>query len=333
MSIALAAGANDEHLQLPVPVGFQLTQQTVSGIEMLPPGESTDHWTRRITTQVYQGMAGPGFYDDYRARIEAVNKKDCDDTASSTINEDKVDGLPSHVWLQACRFKSPSSPPHYAFLRLVQSGRNAYVIMEELAHHPQDTETADAITVLLSAKVVHGAANDTAAPAPAHGASVAADGEILMQSIPIGFKVINQGKTLRGVEITEMIPQDDAPDNWTQKITSQVYVGMTDTSADGFKKLFVQGEKGICDHARTKDISDGMKYGHAFQVWSQTCQQDADHASESVYFKYIKGKDSSYIVRWTYRDAPTREQADAAIEYLDRVRLCDNRSPDNRCPP
>lgn len=340
MSPAWAEGA--EHLQFAPPQDFKALAQEHKGGKWVPAGESGDTWTRRISTQIYDGYVSEKFYPDYRAYIAKLSKEDCADSDSTTIHEGVIDGLQNHVWIQVCRSKDQAEPPKYDFIRFIQGHDGAYIVIEEMKYKPSDSQVEQVTDLLSSAKVVSDAGSDAASGNPyakkpeAKAATASKDdyaGELLLQSIPTGFKIGDHGKTAAGVELTEMVPKNETVDDWTQMVTTQVYFGVTNFSIEQAKANMAKIFKDNCDHTDTTVIRDGNENGYPFHVWMQTCEHDdMKQKPEITWFKYIKGKDSTYVVQRAFHNEPSKEQVVDAVKYLASVQVCDTRSKDSPCP-
>ncbi|HEX7817306.1 hypothetical protein [Dyella sp.] len=340
---AVGAGASGaEHLQLPTPDGFRIIKQDKKGVEMLPTGESADKWTRRVTTQIFGGYVSSKFYPDYRAYIEKLSKEQCADAPTTTIQEGEIEGLQNHVWIQKCIPKNEATPPDYSFLRFIQGNDGAYIVIAEVKFKPSDSQLKNVTDILESAKVVTDAKPAVDNPYAVKDApeKPAADtptesgltGENLLQGLPAGFKIANHGRSATGMELTEMVPQNETVDNWTQMVTTQVYLGVTDYF-DAYKAEMAKRFKDNCQQADVQNIRDGEENGYAFHVWMQSCHQsDVKAKPEITFFKYIQGKDSSYVVQRAFHLEPSRDQVTEAVKYLQQIRVCDSRSKESPCP-
>ena len=156
--------------------------------------------------------------------------------------------------------------------------------------------------------------------------------ENLLQSLPQGYKIdyqIQQGNML----MTEMVPQAESVKNWTEMVTTHIYLGAKNLSHEAFQAEMEKGWLAACKGGEIAPIKKGNENGYAFSMWVQTCPNNpATGKPEDTLFKAIKGNDSYYVVQKAFRFEPTNEQISRWVLYLRTVGVCDTRLANSPCP-
>lgn len=159
------------------------------------------------------------------------------------------------------------------------------------------------------------------------------EGENLLQPLPGGFKVANE-QAEGHASLTEMVPVDESVDQWTRMVTTQVYRGLSDASFFAkYKEQMKDRWSKACDVADTKPFSDSSENGYATHVWLQVCAfNDKQKKSEVTLFKFIQGRDATYVVQMAFHFQPAKAQLAESMAYLGKVTVCDTRRADSPCP-
>ncbi|BDU23251.1 hypothetical protein [Dyella sp. GSA-30] len=164
-------------------------------------------------------------------------------------------------------------------------------------------------------------------------ALAALQGENLLQPLPTGFRIANE-QTEGSASLTEMVPTNETVDQWSRMVTTQVYRGLSDASF--FSKY--QGQMKdrwakACDVADVQPFSDGSENGYVTHVWLQVCAfKDKQKKPEITLFKFIQGRDATYVVQMASHFQPTKAQLAEWMAYLGKVTVCDTRRADSPCP-
>lgn len=163
-------------------------------------------------------------------------------------------------------------------------------------------------------------------------ALAALQGENLLQPLPTGFRIANEQSEGRA-SLTEMVPANETVDQWTRMVTTQVYRGLSDASF--FAKYQAQMKdrwSKACDVADTQPFSDSNENGYATHVWLQVCAfKDKQKKPEVTLFKFIQGRDATYVVQMAFHFQPAKAQLAASMTYLSKVTVCDTRRADSPC--
>jgi hypothetical protein len=160
----------------------------------------------------------------------------------------------------------------------------------------------------------------------------ALENENLLVSLPRGFKVGYQNKSAKSL-ISEMVPQGETVENWTEMVTVQIFFNLRDVSPSQYRarieKLWAQS----CPGSTFAKVKEGIENLYPTQTWSQICPVNKQTGKpEFTWFKGVQGRDSFYLVQKAYKFAPSAEQVAAWAEFLDKVKVCDTRSPTQPCP-
>jgi hypothetical protein len=156
--------------------------------------------------------------------------------------------------------------------------------------------------------------------------------ENLLQNLPVGYKVGFQGKQ-GNIVISEMVPQAETVKNWTEMVTTQIFLGQKNATPEQFQAFMAKGWLAACKEGGVAPITKGEENGYAFSIWLQTCPlNQATGKPEKTWFKAIKGNDSFYVVQKAFRFDPSDEQVVQWMKYFRSVIVCDSRLPDRQCP-
>jgi len=158
------------------------------------------------------------------------------------------------------------------------------------------------------------------------------EGENLLQTMPPGYKIGFQTK--RGnMLITEFVPERESVDNWTEMVTTQVFLGLKRPTPSEFRQVMQKSWSESCKDAGFADVAAGNENGYGFEVWIQDCPKIAQTGKpERVWFKAIKGNDSFYLVQKAFRFLPDPDQVMRWTQYLRSIQVCDSRLADRACP-
>lgn len=156
--------------------------------------------------------------------------------------------------------------------------------------------------------------------------------ETLLQSLPLGYKIDFQARQ-GNMGITEMVPQAESVENWTEMVTTQVFFGLKSATPEQFQANMEKNWLASCKAGQSASIANGAENGYPFTLWLLSCPLNpATGKPEITWFKAIKGNDSFYVVQKAFRFEPAREQVMQSMQYLRKVSLCDTRLPDRACP-
>lgn len=159
-----------------------------------------------------------------------------------------------------------------------------------------------------------------------------APAETLLRGLPAGYRIEREqasGDTLT----SRMLPEGQTEDDWTELVTTHVFVGRKGTDPERFQLAMAVAWLGICEDGTAARVMHGRENGYAFSLWSQTCPHNpATGRPEATWTKAIEGNDSFYLVQKSFRADPTDAQVSAALAYFGAVTVCDPRLPDRQCP-
>lgn len=131
----------------------------------------------------------------------------------------------------------------------------------------------------------------------------------------------------------EMVPQAETVKDWTEMITTQVYLGMKDTTLEEFQASMAERWLAVCKGGEVASIRKGEENGYDFSIWLQDCPQNPSTGKREItWFKAIKGNDSFYVVQKAFKFDPSQDQVTQWMRYFRSVIVCDTRLADRPCP-
>lgn len=158
------------------------------------------------------------------------------------------------------------------------------------------------------------------------------ENENLVQGLPSGYKVDFQDRQGNMV-ITEMVPSSETVDNWSEMVTTQIFMGMKNATLDQFQSVMAKSWMAACKGGEAAPVSRGEENGYSFSIWVQSCPLNVSTGEpEITWFKAIRGNDSFYVVQKAFRFEPTKEQISQWMRYFRSVVVCDSRLASHPCP-
>lgn len=169
------------------------------------------------------------------------------------------------------------------------------------------------------------------AAAPVRPALAQLTNENLLVAVPSGYKVGFQDHK-PNMQMTEMVPESESVDNWTEMVTVQVFYRLKATP-DGFAKTMADGWLKDCPGSTASLIASGPENGYPAAVWLLNCSKNpATGKPEITWVKTIQGNDSFYVVQKAFKFMPSKDQIGQWMKYLRAVIACDSRLADRACP-
>lgn len=157
-------------------------------------------------------------------------------------------------------------------------------------------------------------------------------GENLLQAMPQDYKLASSGRN-GSVLTDEMIPVSEDIEQWSEMLTTQIYMGGIDPNGpEAFYQRLATAWKRACPSASGELIRTGTENGYRFAFWMQACPENPGSGRpEYTWFKAIEGNDSFYLIQKSWRYAPDPEQVKRWTRYLGTVAVCDSRIPRQSC--
>ncbi|WP_146014018.1 hypothetical protein [Trinickia dabaoshanensis] len=163
-----------------------------------------------------------------------------------------------------------------------------------------------------------------------HAAGALKD-ENLLLPVPKYYKVGYQAHH-DNFALTEMVPEGQTVENWTEMITTQIYSG-SHMTFDQYRTDMVNRWQDACDDAQSYSLSSGTENGYDYEWWLQTCQfKDDTRKPEFTWFKMIRGNDAVYVVQKAFHFQPTKEESVELSKYMKKIQVCDTRLENRACP-
>lgn len=155
--------------------------------------------------------------------------------------------------------------------------------------------------------------------------------ENLLVELPPGYKIDFQQRK-NNMLMTEMVPQGQSVNDWTEMVTVQIFFGHKATP-DQLKTNIAQGWLAACRGGSYQQLSAAPQNGYETLVWRLSCPfNPSTRRPEMTWFKAVKGNDSLYVVQKAFKFVPSDEQVATWMRFFDTVKVCDSRLPDRRCP-
>jgi hypothetical protein len=163
--------------------------------------------------------------------------------------------------------------------------------------------------------------------------ALALDDENLLVAVPKGFKV---GLTKKSDQqmITEMVPEKESVENWTEIVTVRIFYNQRDVPPAQYRARLEKSGAEACPGASFAKIKDGTENLYPMVAWTQRCPLNKQSGKpEFTWFKAVQGRDNFYEVKKAFKAEPTPKQLKAMTAFLDGAKVCDNRVPGQRCKP
>jgi hypothetical protein len=155
----------------------------------------------------------------------------------------------------------------------------------------------------------------------------ALEGENLLVALPKGYKVGFTKKSDKEM-ITEMVPEAESVENWTEMVTVQIFYGLRDVTPAQYRARIEKLWNDACPGAKSEKLRDGTENLYPTALWSLTCPLNKQSGKpEYTWFKGVQGRDSFYLVQKAYKAEPTPKQLKTWSAFLDNAKVCDSRTP------
>ncbi len=157
-------------------------------------------------------------------------------------------------------------------------------------------------------------------------------GENLLQAMPEGYKLASSGRN-GSVLTDEMIPKSEQLDQWSEMLTTQIYMGgIHQSGPKGFYQRFASAWQRACPAASGKLIESGTENGYPFAFWMQGCPENPGTGRpEYTWYKAIEGNDSFYLIQKSWRYPPAPDEIRRWTRYLGTIAVCDSRIAAQSC--
>lgn len=157
-------------------------------------------------------------------------------------------------------------------------------------------------------------------------------GENLLQPMPAGYRIAFQDRQ-GGIVTTEMVPEKESSEDWTEMLTTQLYIGLKSVTPAQFRAESRRKWLEACKEGSFHEVAESDEKGYPVAVWMLSCPHSrAPGRPEMAWFKAIRGTDAFYVVQKSFRFEPSSEQAAQWMRYLRELSVCDTRLPDRLCP-
>jgi hypothetical protein len=156
--------------------------------------------------------------------------------------------------------------------------------------------------------------------------------ENLLVVKPEGYKVGFFDKKPT-VTMTELVPQAETVDAWTEMVTVQIFLGMKNVTPAQYAKTLQEIWAKSCARATSQPVTSGIENGYPFILWLSSCPRNTlTGKPEITWFKAVQGSDSFYLVQKAFKFEPSKAQIETWMAYFKTVSVCDSRRADRACP-
>lgn len=155
--------------------------------------------------------------------------------------------------------------------------------------------------------------------------------ENLIVAIPKGYKIGHQQKAQRGV-ISEMVPEGQTVENWTEMVTVQIFFGLGHVTPASYRTNMEKLWSGACPGSSFATQKEGIENGYSTLTFRLNCPTNKQTGKpEITWMKFMQGRDSFYIVQKAFKYEPSAAEIAQWSGYLNSVGVCDSRLPDRPC--
>lgn len=159
----------------------------------------------------------------------------------------------------------------------------------------------------------------------------ALENENLLVALPSGYKVGYHKNSPAGT-ISEMVPDGETVENWTEMVTVQIFLNMRGVTPAQYRQRMQKLWGEACLGSAFSKVKEGVENGYATLTWLQKCPVNGRTGKpELTWMKAMQGRDSFYLVQKAYKFEPSAGQVSRWGGFLDSVRVCDTRLPDRPC--
>ena len=156
--------------------------------------------------------------------------------------------------------------------------------------------------------------------------------ETLLLRLPPGYKLALQ-LTRENTVLREIVPKSETVDDWTEMISTQVFLGAKKASLDRFHASIKRQWSAACADSTVTSPVTGNENGYAYASWVMRCMLNPSTGKpEIAIVKTIQGNDSFYVVQKAFKFHPSDEQTERWGQYLRGITVCDTRLADRPCP-
>lgn len=150
--VGASESAQSEYLIQPIPKGYvqvhQTSQHGTDLIEWVPQGESTEEWTRMVTTFITR--QGRPTASAMQAHIRDGFASTCAKASSSNLRTGEESGYATSLWVHACALNPITGKPEYMLMKAFEGKEALYVVQFAFRDVPSDEDSLGALEYLES---------------------------------------------------------------------------------------------------------------------------------------------------------------------------------------
>jgi len=176
--------------------------------------------------------------------------------------------------------------------------------------------------------------------APAVLAQAPGAGEQLYVAPPQGW-VMGFHDQQGNVEVTELVPQGQSVQDWTEMLTVQLITGKPERSPQEVLKDQVEELQKACDDIGAGATAPQVENGYDTAIRAIACTKSKQWGKgELTLYKVIRGRERLYVIARAWRGAPfdkehlpvPPEKTQEWLRFMQQVSLCDSRDGQRPCP-
>jgi hypothetical protein len=166
LSRAASAQLVNENLLVTVPDGYKIDFQDKKpdGLinEMVPTGETVDHWTEMVTVQIFYHLKTTP--EDFEGTMAKGRLASCPGARTDSIASGPENGYPAGVWLLNCPKNPATGKPEITWLKAVQGNDSFYVVQKAFKFTPSKEQVVQWMKYLRAVAVCDSRLPDRACP-------------------------------------------------------------------------------------------------------------------------------------------------------------------------
>lgn len=152
---ALGSELKNENLLQTLPQGYkvdyQVRQDNMQMVEMVPQNESVQNWTEMVTTQVMLGLkASP---QAFQKRMQDTWAASCKDSEFTSLRQGEENGYPFAFWMQVCPRNQATGKPEITWFKAIQGNDSFYVVQKAFKFMPTNEQVVAWTQYLKSVQV------------------------------------------------------------------------------------------------------------------------------------------------------------------------------------
>lgn len=127
-------------------IGYQIQQNGMIMVELVPQKQTVDNWTQMITLQS-MASANPGA-EGFRNNMANLWQNVCPKSSFNPIIEGEENGYSGALWQLTCEHNPQTGKPEYTWFKAIQGNDSLYVKQYAFRYAPNKKEIHNALDQL-----------------------------------------------------------------------------------------------------------------------------------------------------------------------------------------